>query len=51
MQLQLPRLILRWVNENRGTLSIQSFIIKTLTESQNFKNYEEQYEQQSKQKQ
>ncbi|QXW31449.1 hypothetical protein KXJ75_11050 [Aeromonas sanarellii] len=43
MQLQLPRLILRWVNENRGTLSIQSFIIKALTESQNFKNYEEQY--------
>lgn len=42
MQLQLPRLILRWVNENRGTLSIQSFIIKTLTESQNFKNYEEE---------
>lgn len=43
MQLQLPRLILRWINENRGTLSIQSFIIKTLTETQNFKNYEEQY--------
>ncbi len=41
MQLNLPRLILRWINDNRGTLSIQSFIIKTLTESQDFKNYEE----------
>lgn len=43
MQLNLPRLILRWINENRGTMSIQSFIIKTLTDTQNFKDYEEKY--------
>jgi hypothetical protein len=43
MQLNLPRLILRWINDNRGSMSIQSFIIKTLTDSKDFKNYEEQY--------
>ncbi len=43
MQLNLPRLILRWINDNRGSMSIQSFIIKTLTDSKDFKNYEELY--------
>lgn len=43
MTLHLPRLILRWINESRGEMSIQSFIIKTLTDTQNFKNYEEKH--------
>lgn len=50
MQLNLPRLVLRWINDNRGTMSIQSFIIKTLTETQDFKNYEELNEQNQHQK-
>lgn len=48
MQLNLPRLILRWINESRGNMSIQSFIIKTITESKNFKDYEEQYGKQER---
>ncbi|MFU1504850.1 hypothetical protein [Aeromonas veronii] len=43
MQLNLPRLILRWINESRGNMSIQSYIIKTITESKDFRDYEEKY--------
>ncbi|MGL5129424.1 MAG: hypothetical protein ACRC7D_15020 [Aeromonas popoffii] len=48
MQLNLPRLILRWINESRGNMSIQSFIIKKITESKDFRDYEEKYGKQER---